>query len=195
MNKNLLICGSAIAVVILVLASFSPVVGSNTVKSSLKDSPLFNIRTSRAIDQDIEGLTCRYVGKGKFYSFLLPKRNNQIEKLSKAIDVMSKIDYNSFNNFVAQVMHHLQYQNEFIEIETSEIVQTFHYIRANPDAIKHVATQEVVGDDTDDCTRAYPGCFIVYFILLFLAWLYYSILTHFFISIRITNCAPLCPGF
>jgi len=66
MNKKILI-GSIIAVVILVLVSFTGVVGYQTTKSSTiaKASPLFTVRSSRAIDEESEDLSCDYIGKGK----------------------------------------------------------------------------------------------------------------------------------
>ena len=64
MNKKILI-GSIIAVVILVLVSFTSVVGYNSVKSnSVKASPLFSVRTNRAIGEETKVLTCKYIGKG-----------------------------------------------------------------------------------------------------------------------------------
>ena len=59
MNNKILI-GSIIAVVILVLVSFTGVVGYQTTKFSTiaKASPLFSVRTQRAIDKESRGLTC-----------------------------------------------------------------------------------------------------------------------------------------
>ena len=57
MNKKILI-GSIIAVTILIGVSFTSVVGYRSVASDVKASPLFNIRTSRAIDEEEKGLRC-----------------------------------------------------------------------------------------------------------------------------------------
>ena len=58
MNKKILI-GSIIAVVILVLVSFTGVVGYQTTKSSTisKASPLFSVRSKRAIYEESEALS------------------------------------------------------------------------------------------------------------------------------------------
>ncbi len=57
MNKKILI-GSIIAVAILILVSFTGVVGYQTTKSSTiaKASPLFTVRSSRAIDEESEDI-------------------------------------------------------------------------------------------------------------------------------------------
>ena len=61
MRKKLLL-GSIIAVVILILVSFTGVVGYQTTKSSTiaRASPLFSVRSKRAIDEEIKDLTCDY---------------------------------------------------------------------------------------------------------------------------------------
>jgi len=50
MNKKILL-GSILSVAILILVSFTSVLGYNSVDSDVKASPLFNIRSSRAIDE------------------------------------------------------------------------------------------------------------------------------------------------
>jgi len=76
MNKKILI-GSIIAVTVLIGVSFTSVVGHRSVASDVKASPLFNIRSSRAIDEESEELSCAYVGKGNNINLLLPIRNHQ----------------------------------------------------------------------------------------------------------------------
>ena len=60
MNKKILI-GSIIAVAILIGISFISVVGYNSVESNAKASPLFNIRTQRAIDGERKDERKRFV--------------------------------------------------------------------------------------------------------------------------------------
>ena len=74
MNKKILI-GCIIAVVILILVSFTGVVGYQTTKSSdvARTSPLFSIRSTRAIDKESKDLTCDYVGKGVENSLSIPR--------------------------------------------------------------------------------------------------------------------------
>jgi len=156
MNNKILAIGSIIACIIILLASLSPVVGYNTVHSSAIDSPLFAVRTKRAIDQESDSLTCEYVGKNIRNMIFLPRRSNQIEKLSRAIDAISKMNDESFNNIVGRIV----YQKEFINIETTEVIQTLQYMRANPDAYKHIAIQE----DLRDYTLYFIRGFAVYYI-------------------------------
>ena len=98
MDKKILLCGSIIAVVVLVLASLSPVVGFNSVKSSAIDSPLFSVRIKRVINEESEGLTCDYVGKGKESSLLFLRENNSL-KMKEIIDIINTLDDEEFKRF------------------------------------------------------------------------------------------------
>ena len=100
MNKKILI-GSIIAAAILIMVSFTGVVGYQTTKSSTiaKASPLFNIRTSRAIDRDSEDLSCDYVGKGVESNILFPKQDERTILIQKVIELISNMGNKEFNEF------------------------------------------------------------------------------------------------
>ena len=101
MIMNKILIGSIIAVVILVLVSFTGVVGYQSTKSSTiaKASPLFTVRSSRAIDEESKDFTCDYVGKGEEITIPLPVRNNRVVLLEKIKDRISKMDVEEFNRF------------------------------------------------------------------------------------------------
>ena len=102
MNNKILL-GSIIAVVILVLVSFTGVVGYQTTKSSTiaKASPLFSVRSKRAIDEESRDLTCDYVGKGEENIISIPKRDERTILIQKVIELISKMDDKEFNEFIA----------------------------------------------------------------------------------------------
>ena len=56
MKNKLLTVGSITAVVVLVLAGLSPVVGFDSVRYSVKESPLFSTRINNAIDKGQDSL-------------------------------------------------------------------------------------------------------------------------------------------
>ena len=64
--KTKIILGSIGAVVILILVSFTNVVGiQSTTSRTVNQSPLFNIRTQKAINQESKPiLISHYLGKG-----------------------------------------------------------------------------------------------------------------------------------
>jgi len=92
MNKKILL-GSIIAVVILVLVSFTGVVGYQTTSSTIaKASPLFSIRTNRAIDEESKDLMREYVGKDKEINIHFPERNTTKELIREMIQKLRHID-------------------------------------------------------------------------------------------------------
>ena len=97
MKKKILI-GSIIAVVILVLVSFTSVVGYNSVKSNVKTSPLFKVRTNRAIGEESKDITCMFVGKG--ITLLFPKRDDKSVLTQKVVDRINRMDDKTFERFI-----------------------------------------------------------------------------------------------
>ncbi|UCD13327.1 MAG: hypothetical protein JSW60_07155, partial [Thermoplasmatales archaeon] len=100
MNKKILI-GSIIAVAVLIGVSFTSVVGYSNVKSnSIETSPLFTVRTKRAIDEESRDLIYDYVGKGEEIIIPLPKRKDRAVLQQKFIDIINSMDDTTFNRFL-----------------------------------------------------------------------------------------------
>ncbi len=131
MNKKLLVGVSAIAVVVLVLASLNPVVGFHSVKSnSFKDSPLFSTRLKNAINKGQDTLECNYIGKGSIMPF--PRRDSNIASAQKVVKIISRMDEKRFNEFVKLVVYHF---DKLQDVEPQEIIKTLHLLRTNLDTI------------------------------------------------------------
>ena len=131
MNKKILL-GSIIAVVILVLVSFTGVVGHQTTTNTFaRASPLFSVRSKRAIDEASRDLTCNYVGKGREIALLLPKRESRNVLIQKVIDIISKRDDKELNRLIELVKNKLFYIKSFNENERAKIINIFHHIRNN----------------------------------------------------------------
>ena len=140
MNKKILI-GSIIAVAILVLVSFTGVVGYQTTKSSTiaRASPLFTVRSSRAIDEESKGLNCDYVGKGEEHNIFLSPRISKVELLDKLANIISKMDDKSFDRFAKIVITNINQNNKINDVEVSneEIAVMLSQLRDNPEVIKN----------------------------------------------------------
>ena len=106
MDKKLLIYGSILAIVVLVLAGISPVVGYNTVQAYRKDSPLFGVRTQRALEKESDRLTCDYIGKESI--MLFPTRDPKAILLKRAINLISSMNKRGFNNFLISLINHMK---------------------------------------------------------------------------------------
>ena len=168
MNKKIPI-GSIIAVVILVLVSFTGVVGYQSTKSSTvaRASPLFNIRTSRAIDRENKDITTDYLGHGEETNIHLLSRMKRAELSQKAVNIISKMSDKAFSKIVAMIILHLKSQEQMTVKETSDAVQTLNYIRRNSNDMKYYDTKNNPIYDTSEylSCRWFPGCYIIFYIL------------------------------
>jgi len=67
---------------------------SSTNPNSVRASPLFNLRTNRAIDNGEDVTTCDFIGKGKLNSIPLPTFDNTLALIRQLIDRIGKLDSN-----------------------------------------------------------------------------------------------------
>jgi hypothetical protein len=131
MMKKILMCGCVASVI--VLASFSSVIGfQKTEFKTIQVSPLFNIRTDRAIKTEKqEEVTNSYVGKGResTLTFNMIQKNeimthNVIEKIAKMSDeefnrlivlVKDKLSKNKIKDFdnIVVMLYSFRGANEF----------------------------------------------------------------------------------
>jgi len=109
MNKKILF-GSIISVAVLVGVSFTSVVGYNTVKSTSGEaSPLFNIRTNKAIDEKSNDLTCNYVGKSKVANIKFSRK--EVTTIQHTINIIKLMDDETFAKFMKLTIHELLKNN------------------------------------------------------------------------------------
>ncbi len=171
MNRKILI-GSIIAVAILIGVSFTSVVGYRSGASDVKASPLFNIRSSRVIDEESEELSCNYIGRGEESILSIPKRFDNIELVQKFIDNIRTMDDKTFNKFLYQLITQIQKRTDIKNVNINELIIAIHQIRNNPD--------KIITDNSDYSPFTYnkdwfpticwfPGCIILIFIYLIFA--------------------------
>jgi hypothetical protein len=154
MNKKILI-GSIIAVVILILVSFTGVVGYQTTKSSTiaRASLLFSIRSKRAIDRDSRDLNCDYVGKGEESDLSIPKRDDRAVLIKKAIDSIRFMDDKTFEKVIASIINHAQQDKRFNGVNPDRIREALNQIRNSDKPIPILdANTEKEYSMTADCT-------------------------------------------
>ena len=167
MDKNPLIGVSIIAVVLLVLGSLSNVVGYQSVKSTvISDSPLFSMRTKRAINQASRNtLTSDYLGKGKNNNLLILPRLNETDSLREAISRIQAMDEGTFNRFVEYVVNQINHKDNLKGIDVKELINELRQLRKSTKNI-------IIYRDTNDEGITYlhnfyltycwvPGCLLI----------------------------------
>lgn len=198
--KMKILLGSIFAVAILILLSFTSVVGYRTNSSDLVDeSPLFSIRTNRAIELDNSLYSGDYIGKGENNAISFPKRDNKKALIQDIITRISQMDDKSFNKLITNVITRLNQVDEFNDIDASRLILALHLLRTNPDKLQdYIIAEKNNNFETDtyyDCTFAgdwYLGCYIQRFICVILMIIYFFIELYYFIIIVISMVIPTC---
>jgi hypothetical protein len=114
-DKKILIFGSILAVSILIGVSFTSVVGyGNNTSNSLKASPLYNIRTNKAIDNGVDVTTCDYVGKGRGLSIPISDYDNirALHQLLDRLKRMNEIEHKALRKLVIKLLNNKRYIQE-----------------------------------------------------------------------------------
>jgi hypothetical protein len=177
MDKKPLIGVSICAVVILVLASLSNVVGYQSVKSTVvNDSPLFQTRTQRATNQQQNILTSQYLGMGKGNILYFPIRDNKTELLKKAILIISKMNEKTFARFIELCIQKTRKDINLKDVNSNEIIQLLHSLRNNPKIINNYLinrdNHNITLSNLNTICHWHPGCMInglYFFLVIFVA--------------------------
>lgn len=133
--KKKIIIGSIIGAVILILVSFTSVIGYTNVESNVKNSPLFNIRANRAIGKQNRFLTCKYVSKG--IKLLIPKRDDQAVITKKIIDSIQKMDDKTFETLITYLINIARKEKMFNGIINEKIREALYLIRHSKEPIQN----------------------------------------------------------
>ena len=132
MNKKIVI-GSVMAVILLILVSFTNVVGFKNYESNSKiNSPLFGIRTKKAIDEERIDLTCDYLDKGKESDIHLPDRDSNSYYIRKIIKKISNMNDKSILLSVQQMYQTFQDKLEDNE-KYHNLIFELSQIKNNPE--------------------------------------------------------------
>jgi len=127
--KKKILFSSIVAVIVIILASYTSVVGFQSTESSkVRLSPLFRIRSKRVIDiENKDTLTSDYLGNGKEIDLFIPDRDNQNVLLQKITYIISRMDDSEFHTLKQLLKRKVQedpnlYQkSDYIEKELEKI--------------------------------------------------------------------------
>jgi hypothetical protein len=194
MRKKILF-GSIIAITILIGVSFISVVGYKSVTSDVKESPLFNIRTNRAIGVENKKLDCKYANKG--VTLFLPKRNDKDEMIQKVVDSIRIMNDKTFERYISSIITYTQNYGKLNGIHPNEIKEAFNIFRESNNPVPlNTNTKNITMRGGQKgllgCTILIPFCFIlasiIGLILAFILWCFPLVMT------TIISCPTMfCP--
>ena len=139
--KIKLLLGSIGAVAILILVSFSSVVSVQSIPSVyVTDSPLFNIRTNRATNNDNNRiLTSDYLGKGLHF-IQFPLRDTNTIMIQKFLNRIRTMDDTTFNTFITMVLHLIHKEPKFHKVNTQELRNVLYQLKNNQNILSNKDT-------------------------------------------------------
>ena len=162
MDKKITIIGCILSVVVLLLVSYTSVVGRTPVASTGGSiSPLFSIRNKRAIHQDCDKLQCEYTGKGNIWVF--PTRDTAQSKLSRVVDALKRIDEQEFNTLMDFIIRRVN-----SEMNTNEVRTFLNQLRNTPEVSKSYGSNKGQYDDNPTIGNWRPFCFLAYLLAMFI---------------------------
>ena len=160
--KKKILMGSIIAVVMLILLSFTSVVGFQSMKSDTAiASPLFGIRTNKVFNIKQDAVKSDYIGKGKTINLLLPKRNNKAELVDNFVEYIKMMDDEAFNRFVKLTIGQLYEGNDFKGYSDEYVVNALNQLRDNQEENKNIIYSEVQDNShitRGGCMTTFPFC-------------------------------------
>jgi hypothetical protein len=172
-DKKPLIGVTICAVVLLVLGSLGNVVGYQSVKSTVNDSPLFTIRTRRATNQQQNITTSQYLGMEKGNLWQFPIRDSRTEHIKKAIDIISKMDDKTFERFTELGIQRIKQDKSLKDTNSNDIVKALKLMKTKPVSIIDSFINRKNQDLTHGTTICYwiPGCIPISIIILIMMFI------------------------
>jgi len=192
--KTKLLLGSIGAVIILILVSFTNVVGvQSTTSGSVSNSPLFRIRTQKAINEKSNTiLTSNYLGKG-LNALPFPLRDNRTALIQKVIERIAKMDEKAMFAFIAMNITRMNIGNQRKDISILEISTALNQLKSNRDILTNYNDDIKNNNAPKPFTFAGPGChwngpggWLIEIVLLVLVLLFYNIAQFFTLAF----CTP-----
>ena len=194
MDKKSLFGVIICAVVLFVLGSFSNVVGYQSVKSTVNDSPLFQIRIQKATNHQWNSITSQYIGMSRGDPLHFPIRDNTTEQMKKAIDIISKMDDKTFEKFTELCIQRIRQNGTFKDMNPNEIVQMLRKIRMQPELISTMVISrcnEKLDPTNFNCYTILfgaPRCYIFLAIIVILVTIIYTPILIVLRLLTMANC-------
>lgn len=187
--KVKLLLGSIGVVVSLILVSLTSVVSIQSTPSCLiAHTPLFSIRTQKAINQvEKEFLASGYLGKGRD-TLQIPMPENRKMLYQKVIEQIGRMDNAAFHKFIAMAIQYKNHDATLKNINSQYIIAVLNQIKNNQNMLLN---QDIDGDDDSviQITIQYPtqciiGC------LYYLIWSVIGMIAGLLLIIYCTMAYP-----
>jgi len=196
MNRKIFI-GCIVSVFILILVSFTSVVGSETAQSSNKSvptSPLFTTQTIRSNNKEAPEIQSNYLGKGSQLN-LFPERSLNEDMFNKAMKLFNRNP--AILNTLIDKMDNYPYFREMLnkyDINKLEVKNYLRILMEDPALLKEEMKNIQIDESNSNSpqprglsTSSPLGCFIVGLIVLPIITVVVTLVVLLF-TLRILTC-------
>lgn len=160
------------ATIILIFSALTTVVGYQSMKSTVNDSPLFQTRTQRATKQQQNSITSQYLGMGNDNILQFSFRDNRTDLLKKVSKFFKNMDDKTFNIFIKIYLNQLQKKEVVTDENREKIEEALRQFR-DRSVRPRIYNDSDINDTTwrDTPTLCwFPGCQLyILFLLIFLS--------------------------
>jgi len=170
-KKKKIFIGSFGAAVLILLTSFTMVVGTQTNHETNANSLLFVIRVQNTINREQKSVTTSYLGKGIDCKISFIQRETKIDLLQKIIEKITNM-----NDAQLAKMAFLIYSNKIVKENSQQILRLLYQLKNNPNEIKKQLS--MIPNDMSHITRSctpsvfydcplpssqwFPGCIVLW---------------------------------
>jgi len=197
--KMKILLGNIGAVAILILVSFTNAVGvQSTSSDSVKNSPLFEYKTKKAINETFTTCHYQYISMNNELNIPLSAPDQRLQFILRFIQSIVQMDETTFNTLIAYCINHFNQNNKIKHTNLAEIITGLKNIRKNPDYIIHQIANisSTIGNNYEIRSQQYtingdwiPGCLLaVIFYMLFIYPILLAVTTLFIIISARNDC-------
>lgn len=168
MDKKPLIAVCICIVVLFVLGSLSNVVGYQSVKSTVNDSPLFQTRKQRATNQQQNNIRFQYIGM-RINALSFPLQDSNTKIIQKFIDRIRTMDDDTFNRFIEYVVKQINHKNNLKSVDVNDFIKGLRQIRKNTQNIvvdKGLNDYKITYTNDNNPTKCESPAFIIGYFLI-----------------------------
>ena len=154
--RKVLALGSICAVLILVFASLSPVVGNQKIFSSSNENPLFENRISIATQHKsdkLNSLKSDFLGKEVETNIKFIKKISNNEIIQNLISDIINMENDEFNNYFNVFLNKINFFKMFDSFNKNEFISLLTELKNNPNYIKEIELRS-----QKEFLTLYPGC-------------------------------------
>ncbi len=147
-KKKKIYIGSFGVAILILMASFSMVIGEQINKETTANSPLFAFRIQNTINGEQKSVTSYYLGKGKECKISVISKDIKMDLLQKIIEKINKMTDGQLAELAFII-----YSKKIVKENTQQILLLLHQLKNTP-----IEAKKQLSSIPNDCSHITRGC-------------------------------------